>query len=61
MVEREQMMADGFAIACTRRAFQRHCLEWRGYLMREFMRTHLSVAAFDLWEAHGEFNGDLSA
>jgi hypothetical protein len=61
MAEGEEMAASGFAIACTRRAFQRHCLEWRGYSMREFMRAHLPVAAFDLWEAHREFNGDLPA
>lgn len=27
--------------------------------MREFMTQYLPVVAFELWEAHGEFNGDL--
>ena len=59
--EREQMTASGFPIGCTRRAFQRYCLEWRGYSMREFMRAHLPMAAFNLWEVHNDFNDDLPA
>ena len=37
----------------------RYCLEWRGLGMREFMARQLSVRAFELWERHGEFDGDL--
>jgi hypothetical protein len=57
--ERQAAESDGFALACTRRAFQRYCLEWRGKSMREFMSQHVSVSAFALWQINHEFNGDL--
>ena len=33
---------------------------WRGLNMWGFMAARLSVAAFELWEATGELNGDLT-
>jgi len=53
------LLARGLAVAQTEVAFLRYCLEQRGYSMRAHMAENLSVAAFDLWEQHHEFNGDL--
>lgn len=49
----------GFAAAQAEPAFLRYYLEWRGYDMWGFMAARLSLAAFALWEANGQFNGDL--
>lgn len=59
VVRRAEVMARGLAASRAEPDFLRFCLECRGYAMREFMAQYLSVAAFELWEAHGEFNGDL--
>ncbi len=56
---RAAVVAQGFAASQAEPEFLRFCLEWRGYDMRTFMATRLSAAAFELWSANGEFNGDL--
>lgn len=56
---RREVLARGFSTGQAEPAFLRFCLEWRGQGMRSFMAARLSVAAFELWAAHGEFNGDL--
>ncbi|MGI4743644.1 MAG: hypothetical protein ACRYG7_51485 [Janthinobacterium lividum] len=53
------VLARGFTTSRAEPDFLRYCLECRGYAMRAFMAERLSVAAYDLWAAHGEFNGDL--
>ena len=57
--QRATVLAQGFAASQAEPNFLRFCLEWRGYSRREFMASRLSVAAFSLWIANGEFNGDL--
>ena len=57
--EQAEFRAKGFAQARAERAFLRFALELRGVSMVQYMMEHLSVAAFDLWVAHAEFNGDL--
>ncbi|HEX8428166.1 hypothetical protein [Hymenobacter sp.] len=57
--EHLRLANSGFAVACTQRAFQRFCLEWRGYPMRDFMGETLSVDAYMLWQKVQEFNGEL--
>ncbi len=56
---RAEVLKRGFVASRAAPQFLRYCLEWRGYAMREFMAARLSVAAYELWAAHGEFNGDL--
>lgn len=56
---RAEMLAKGFVASLAEPRFLRTCLEWRGYSMRAFMAERLSVAAYELWQRHGEFNGDL--
>lgn len=56
---RAEVLAHGFTASQAEPDFLRFCLEWRGYDMRSFMSARLSVAAFELWVANGEFNGDL--
>ncbi|WP_210521841.1 hypothetical protein [Hymenobacter terricola] len=56
---RAQVLAHGFTASQAEPDFLRFCLEWRGYDMRAFMAGRLSVAAFELWEANSEFNGDM--
>jgi len=51
----------GFITSQSEPDFLRYCLECRGYAMRSFMAERLSVDAYVLWAAHGEFNGDLPA
>lgn len=58
---RTLVLAHGFTTSQAEPDFLRYCLECRGYPMRGFMAEHLSVAAYALWAAHGEFNGDLPA
>ena len=58
-VRQAEARTHGFAIAQAKPAFLRYCLECRGYDMWGFMAARLSVAAFTLWTANGEFNGDL--
>lgn len=58
---RADATARGFAAGQAEPAFLRFCLEWRGYDMWSFMAARLSVEAFALWVANGEFNGDLPA
>ena len=53
------VLARGFAASQAEPDFLRFCLEWRGLDMWSFMAARLSVAAFELWVANGEFNGDL--
>lgn len=53
------VLARGFTTSQAEPDFLRYCLECRGYAMRSFMAERLSVAAYNLWAAHGEFNGDL--
>jgi hypothetical protein len=53
------VLARGFITSQAEPDFLRYCLECRGYAMRSFMAERLSVAAYALWAAHGEFNGDL--
>ena len=53
------LAARGFAASQAEPDFLRFCLEWRGLDMRSFMSARLSAAAFELWAAHNEFNGDL--
>lgn len=56
---RAEVLARGFVASRAEPGLLRYCLEWRGYGMREFMAQQLSAAAFELWEAYGEFDGDL--
>lgn len=56
---RAEVLARSLAASRAEPEFLRYCLEWRGNGMREFMAQCLSVVAFELWEAHGEFTGDL--
>lgn len=56
---RAEVRARGFVASHAEPDFLRHCLEWRGYAMREFMAGQLSVDAFALWMTNGQFNGDL--
>ena len=58
---RAAVLHTGFASSQTEPDFLRFCLELRGYSMRNFLAEELSVAAYALWAAHGEFNGDLPA
>ncbi len=58
---RAAVAAHGFSTSQAEPDFLRYCLECRGYAMRPFMAELLSVAAYALWAAHGEFNGDLPA
>lgn len=53
------LLARGFARGQTELAFLRYCLEVRAYPMRAHMLEHLSCAAFELWQANAQFNGDL--
>ncbi|WP_310395727.1 hypothetical protein [Hymenobacter sp.] len=59
VARRATIATRGFAASQAEPDFLRFCLEWRGYDMWGFMAKHLSVEAFALWEANGEFNGDL--
>lgn len=59
VTRRAEVLARGQAASQAEPDFLRYSLEWRGNSMREFMAHRLSVAAFELWESHGEFNGDL--
>lgn len=54
-----EVTARGFAASRAEPDFMRHCLEARGYDMWGFMAEQLSIAAFELWTAHHQFNGDL--
>ena len=56
---RAEVVAQGFIASQAEPDFLRYCLEWRGYHMRAFMISRLSVKAFVLWIDNGEFNGDL--
>ena len=56
---RADVLARGFAARRAEPDFLRFCLEWRGLDMWGFMAARLSLAAFELWVANGEFNGDL--
>jgi len=56
---RAEVTARGFAASQAEPDFLRFCLEWRGHDMWGFMAGQLSMAAFELWEANGQFNGDL--
>lgn len=60
VARRAEVLARGPTASHVEPGFLRYCLEWRGNGMRKFMAQCLSAAAFKLWEAHGEFNGDLS-
>jgi hypothetical protein len=57
--QRAEVLARGFIASQAEPRFLRTCLEWRGHSMRAFMAERLSVAAYELWQHHGEFNGDL--
>lgn len=59
VARRAEGLARGLVASQAEPSFLRYCLEWRGFGMREFMAQRLSVGAFELWETHGEFNGDL--
>jgi hypothetical protein len=56
---RADVLARGFITSQSEPDFLRWCLELRGYPMRAFMAEHMSVAAYELWAAHCQFNGDL--
>lgn len=56
---RAAVLARGLTAGQAEPLFLRYCLEGRGYDMRTFMGEQLSVAAFGLWQTHGEFDGDL--
>lgn len=58
-VRQAENRARGFAAALADPEFLRYCLEWRGYDMWGFMAAQLSVAAFAVWAANGQFNGNL--
>ncbi|AWM33642.1 hypothetical protein [Hymenobacter nivis] len=57
--QRAGLLARGLPGGRAEPRFLRYCLECRGYAMRAFMAPRLSVPAYELWAAHGEFNGDL--
>ncbi|AMJ67779.1 hypothetical protein [Hymenobacter sp. PAMC 26628] len=59
VARRAEVTARGFAASQAEPDFLRFCLEWRGHDMWGFMAGRLSIAAFELWEANGQFNGDL--
>lgn len=59
MARQAEVLARGLVASRAELGFLRYCLEWCGNDMREFMAQYLSVVAFELWEAYGEFNGDL--
>lgn len=54
-----EVLTRGFAAGQAEPDFLRFCLAWRGYGMWDFMAGQLSVEVFALWQANGEFNGDL--
>ena len=54
-----EVTARGFTASQAEPAFLRYCLEARGYAMWGFMAERLSIAAFELWISHNQFNGDL--
>ena len=56
---RTEVLARGFTASQAEPDFLRFCLELRGLAMLGFMAARLSVAAFELWIANDEFNGDL--
>ena len=56
---RGQVLAAGFSSSRAEPDFLRYCLELRGYSMRRFLAEEVSLAAYQLWVSHGEFNGDL--
>lgn len=56
---RANVLARGFLTSQAEPDFLRWCLELRGYSMRAFMAEQLSVAAYELWATHQQFNGDL--
>jgi hypothetical protein len=56
---RADVLARGFLTSQAEPDFLRWCLELRGYSMRAFMAEQLSVAAYSIWAAHQQFNGDL--
>jgi hypothetical protein len=56
---RADVLKRGFITSQSEPDFLRWCLERRGYSMCIFMAEHLSVAAYDIWFTHGQFNGDL--
>jgi hypothetical protein len=56
---RAKLLREGFSTGRYRLDFLRHCLEVRGYSMRQHMMECLSIAAYEAWEKHYEFNGDL--
>ena len=56
---RAEVLARGFAASQAEPDFLRFCLEWRGLDIWSFMAARLSITAFELWVANGEFNGDL--
>ncbi|MDF7813756.1 hypothetical protein [Hymenobacter sp. YC55] len=39
----------GFEACCAVAAFQRYCLEWRGFSMRDYFVKCLSYEAFRFW------------
>ncbi len=57
--QRADLLARGLTGSRAEPRFLRYCLEWRGFAMRAFMASRLSVAAYELWAAHGQFDGDL--
>jgi len=61
VTRRVEVTACGFTAGQAEPDFLRFCLEWRGKDMWSFMAGQLSIAAFELWEANGQFNGDLPA
>ena len=56
---RAEVLARGFVASRAEPQFLLQCLEGRGLSMRDFMARQLSVAAYELWQAHGAFGGDL--
>jgi hypothetical protein len=56
---RADVLKRGFITSQAEPDFLRWCLELRGYSMRAFMAERLSVAAYELWFAHCQCNGDL--
>ncbi|MGI4867403.1 MAG: hypothetical protein ACRYFZ_26020 [Janthinobacterium lividum] len=56
---RADVLARGFITSQAEPDFLRWCLELRGYSMRAFMAEQLSVAAYEIWFTHSQFNGDL--
>lgn len=53
------LLRAGFGTGRYRLDFLRHCLERRGYSMRQHMMACLPIAAYEAWEKHYEFNGSL--